>query len=127
MEQSGAGQSNVFFVGQHSAETREALRLAGVRAQYGTVFADDPVDAQKRLGDKNARPRCVLVDTTQNGARELVAWVRGEGSLFAVPVIATVSRVADEIYNQAHALGADDVVVGTDFGGVTRRLANLGA
>jgi CheY-like chemotaxis protein len=125
MAERGSGVSIALFVGPSSDEGREARQSASVRASHEAVFVADADEAVRVLGS-GARPiRCVFVDADDPASASFVAWLRGESALFAVPVVGTVSRVADDVYNGAHALGADDVVLSTDLGGMTRRLANL--
>ena len=53
------------------------------------------------------------------------AWIREHPLLFATPVIAMVSDLRDGSFVQAYRDGADDVIVRSNVGGVTRRMANL--
>ncbi|MEM6957979.1 MAG: PilZ domain-containing protein [Myxococcota bacterium] len=69
-------------------------------------------------------PRAVFIEQSQDVAG-FVAWMRGQGALFNVPIIAVVPAAAEQRFVSAHRAGADDAIVDADDGGITRRLANL--
>lgn len=114
------------IIGSYTEQRREAFRLASQRAGCEAVFHTTTASAQTDLAASDA-PRAVLIDGCVAGLERFVGWLRGEGHLFAVPVIVSVPMATDGAYNEAHALGADDVIVEGDVGGITRRLANLEA
>ncbi|MEM1415886.1 MAG: PilZ domain-containing protein [Myxococcota bacterium] len=114
----------VVIIGSFTEERREAARLAAQRADAAPVFHETTEHARQALRFGEA-PRAILVDGTVSDLEGFVAWVRGEARLFTVPVILIAPVASDAAYNEAQALGADDVVVEGDVGGVTRRLANL--
>jgi CheY-like chemotaxis protein len=100
----------------------EASRRAGTRAS----FCWDAEEAQAMLADASFPvPRCIVVDGASAGLERLVYWLRGEARLFPVPVVVQAQAPSDASFLRAHALGADDVVLRGDVGGITRRLANL--
>jgi hypothetical protein len=80
--------------------------------------------ALARLRSGGAPPLCVLVDASED-VHALVEGIRDEASLFAVPVVALVSRPSRGEYGEAYQSGADDALLLGDSGGLTRRLANL--
>lgn len=72
-------------------------------------------------------PKCMVVDSDLDHIDALIAWIRGDGRWFSLPVVLQVPAATDPVFVQAHQLGADDVLVAGDAGGLTRRLANLAA
>jgi len=114
------------IIGAFSPERREALRLACLRADEEAVFHENVATAETALAASDA-PRCVIIDGCVARLESFVGWLRGQGHLFGVPVVVVVPMATDGAYSEAHKLGADDVIVTGDCGGVTRRLANLAA
>lgn len=114
------------YIGPFTPERREALRLASLRANADPAFFETVDEAQHFL-EEGAVPHALFVDGLVSGLELLVGWVRGQASLFGVPVIIFVPVASDSAYTEAHAMGADDALVEGDLGGVTRRLANLEA
>jgi hypothetical protein len=57
--------------------------------------------------------------------KQLTDAVRDDAKLFAVPLLVMLSRASSSAYRDAFLSGADDVLVASDEGGLTRRLANL--
>lgn len=112
-------------VGQLDSHNRELLSLAARRADVSAEFIVRAADAQQAL--RGSQPRCIVVDASGTDVAAFVDWVRGEARLFSVPVVVMVPVPNDAAFNEAHAMGADDVLVMGDAGGITRRLANLGA
>jgi DNA-binding response OmpR family regulator len=114
---------SVVVVGELSDE-RQALVAAAVdRAAKSAVFRDSVALARAELEQRAAH--CVVVDVAAPRASELVAWVRGEGALFDLPVIALVDAPTEGSFSEALRLGADDAVARADMNGLTRRAALL--
>jgi CheY-like chemotaxis protein len=100
------------------------LRAAASRAGTALAFYANVEEACSGMKALAETPRCVLVAHGEP-LDSLVDWMRSRVELFSVPVVALVSYPADGEYRQAYAQGADDVLVTSDAGGITRRLANL--
>lgn len=116
----------IFLVGDFNADRKEALRLAVMRADEEPVFCRDGDAARASLAEPDLPiPRCVYVDASVPRAEGLVAWMRGAVHLFSVPVVAIVPSLDDHAFVEAHAYGADDVIVAGDDAGMTVRVENL--
>lgn len=113
------------IVGPLDTHDRELLSLAARRANVAAEFIERAADAPLAL--RGAQPRCIVVDASGTDVAAFVDWVRSQARLFSVPVVVMVPVPNDAAFNEAHAMGADDVLVMGDGGGITRRLANLGA
>lgn len=113
-------------LGEFTVERKEALRLAVMRGKSEPVFVRSVEEARQVLGRSDqVTPRCVVADGTAPGMEAFVEWMRGEARLFSVPIVVAVPLLDEGAFCQAHAFGADDVVVAGDEEGVGRRVANL--
>lgn len=113
-------------VGELTPEQKEGVRLAAMRGRAEPVFARNVEEAQASLGEAGRPvPRCILLDGAAPGAEGFIGWIRGEARLFSVPVVFLVPVLDEGAFCEAHAFGADDVVVSRDHEGITRRLLNL--
>lgn len=115
--------SETLVVGRLDESARDGIRLSAKRANAAASFCSTVGEAPSYLRDH--APRAIFVDGGAKGVPEFVDWVRAQAHLFSVPVVMFVPVPNDHTYNEAHAMGADDVILGGDSGGVTRRLANL--
>jgi hypothetical protein len=111
----------VLVVGQRLAERERSVREAVERASTQAVFIPSFQLLRESL---DAETRCVLADTPAE-VREISRVMRSNANLFGVPLIAMTDHVSDRIMLELHAIGADDVIVFHDLGGLTRRLAAL--
>jgi hypothetical protein len=102
------------------SEIKSALDRAGRTCEF--FDAAEAATLRMETGDT---PWGVIVQPDLHNADTLVSWIRGQGRLFSVPVIAMVDNPSDHAFGRAHAMGADDVIVRGDYGGITRRFANL--
>jgi len=102
------------------SEVRTALDRAGRKCE----FFESAESAKVRM-ESGDTPWGVIIQPGALDADSLVSWIRGQGRLFSVPVVAMVDNPSDRAFHQAHAFGADDVIVRGDVGGITRRFANL--
>ena len=112
------------IVGAFQTEEAEPIRRALVRGQAQPVFFETSDQAQEAL----ARPetpatQLLFVRADMHDVDAFVAWTRTQARLFAVPVVGVVVNASDREFADAHAFGADDVVLVTDTGGFTRRAA----
>ena len=105
-----------------SAETA-ILRRAVERASSDAHVSRSILESQKEL--IRLRPRCICVDGDGAELAATTTWIREHASLFSTPVIAMVSCLRDSSFVDAYRHGADDVIVRSNIGGVTRRIANL--
>jgi CheY-like chemotaxis protein len=108
-----------------SFDPREAgiLEKAAARANGEARFFPAITDCEEALSA--LRPNCVLVDGSGTTLARTTTWIREQPSLFSTQVVAMVSDLRDSSFVQAYRNGADDVILRTNLGGVTRRLANL--
>lgn len=114
------------FVGAVDATTQDEAKDAVVRAGSPASFCWDLDEARELLGEAVTQPpRCIFVDGRMSDLDRFVAWLRGEGHLFPVPVVVRTPALADHAFVEAHGLGADDALVRGDLEGVQRRVANL--
>jgi CheY-like chemotaxis protein len=81
------------------------------------------LDSRDELSE--LRPKCIFVDGDGVGLAKTTAWVREHPFLFSTQVVAMVSELRDNAFVRAYRNGADDVIVRSNVGGVTRRIANL--
>jgi len=117
---------SALVVGSYSPEHREGIEAAIGRGRLATAFASNAAEALQRLSTPGAAPiRCVFVDGGLPDVGGFVRALRSRAELFAVPVFATVTNVADQPFAAAHACGVDDVVPDRDMGAFTRRAAVL--
>ncbi len=115
----------VLFVGSGQADRRRWVACAAQRADVSVQHVEGTERARAWLARAEAPvPRALILE---GGGRvaQFVEWLRGQGRLFPVPVLLVVPRPTEAAYAEAHALGADDVVLASDLGGLTRRLARL--
>jgi CheY-like chemotaxis protein len=99
------------------------LRRAVERANSGAFVSSSILGSQDELSE--LRPRCIFVDGDTAELATTTAWIREDPFLFSTPVIAMVSELRDSSFVQAYRSGADDVILRSNVGGVTRRIANL--
>jgi len=115
--------SETLVVGRFDEHAREDFRLSAKRAFADARFCTTVKEAPSML--HGSSPTAIFLDGAARGVEEFVDWVRAQAHLFSVPVVMLVPVPNDHAYNEAHAMGADDVLLGGDSGGITRRLANL--
>jgi len=99
------------------------LRGAVERADSGVYVSSTILGSQDDLAE--LRPKCIFVDGETEELATTTTWIREDPFLFATPVIAMVSDLRDASFVQAYRKGADDVILRSNLGGVTRRIANL--
>jgi CheY-like chemotaxis protein len=99
------------------------LRKAVERANSGSYVSRSILGSQAEISE--LRPKCVFVDGETGELATTTTWIREDPFLFATPVIAMVSDLRDASFVQAYRYGADDVILRSNVGGVTRRIANL--
>jgi len=116
---------SVFLVGSFSDLDREEFQRAAFRAELTTHASPNLSHALTRLRAGRETPLCVLAAPNVD-IKRLVDAVRDEAELFALPVLACVSHASAAAFSGAWMAGADDVLVGSDYGGLSRRLALLG-
>ena len=113
---------DTLIVGEASPERRKAATRAADRGGCSAIVVKTVADARSQLA--NHAPQAIFIDHQQDIA-SFVAWVRGQAHLFTVPVIVMVPAADETRFHLAHCAGADDAIVNTDEGAITRRLANL--
>lgn len=113
---------DTLIVGEASPERRKAAIRAADRGGCSAIVVGTVAEARHALEDH--APQAIFIDHQQDIA-SFVAWVRGQAHLFTVPVIVTVPAADETRFHIAHCAGADDAIVNTDLGAITRRLANL--
>ncbi len=99
------------------------FKSAAERAEADTLVCASVLDSQGKLPE--LRPKCMFVNGAGPKLARTTAWMREHPLLFCTPVIAMVSDLRDNSFVQAYRNGADDVVLRSNMGGVTRRIANL--
>jgi hypothetical protein len=118
---------SAFVVGPLPRSTRQVLASAIARAGVAHEFFETTTALSTRFAACPERPFCIFVDPHTTDARELVAWVRDQGPLFDVPVVAFAPIPTETAFAEGFDTGADDVVLLHDGAGVTRRVASLAA
>jgi CheY-like chemotaxis protein len=119
----GNGSGTTALIGAFDPREGAILRNAVERADAGAHFSACVLDAAEKLSE--LRPKCIFVDGDEQELARTTAWVREHPVLFSTQVIAMVSDLRDSSFVQAYRNGADDVIMRSNLGGVTRRLANL--
>lgn len=112
----------VLVVGTRLGSRERGVRSAIERAAEDAVVVADPRGLLVAL--EEGPPRCVFVDA-ESSIREVNEVLRSRADCFGVPVIALTEQASEEIWLSLHALGADDVVLMHDSGGITRRTSAL--
>lgn len=115
---------DVVIIGEFPHERREALRLASTRAGFQPSFHEEVSHARQALRF-GSPPSAIVVDGCAPELESFVEWMRGEGRLFTVPVLVTAPVPSHGAFLEVQRMGADDVVLERDLGGLTRRLAHL--
>jgi CheY-like chemotaxis protein len=121
----------VFIIGNYQSGYRESIELAIGAASTNdhaeqAYFTPD-IDVGKDLLTSNATGfvKCIFADVTTPRLDGFVTWVRGQVTLFPVPVFGLLQRITDSGFAQVHAAGLDDALCYTDTDGITGRLAAL--
>jgi CheY-like chemotaxis protein len=117
--------STALIVGEFRDYDREQIAVAAGRSGTTMVFISSVQRALTRLRSGHEPPICVLAAPDLN-VRQLIDGVRDQAEMFGVPVLVVLARASADGYREAYLAGPDDVLVGSDVGGLTRRLANLG-
>jgi CheY-like chemotaxis protein len=111
------------LIGTFDREEEAVLLRAVEGADSGAHLSRSILDSQDELSE--LRPKCIFVDGDGAELAETTSWLREHPVLFSTPVIAMVSDLCDSSFVRAYRNGADDVIVRSNVGGVTRRIANL--
>ncbi len=115
----------VLFVGAGRPGRARWVERAARRADVAVQEVEGFEAARATLRAATTSPPRALILDGGSQVAHFVEWLRGQGHLFSVPVLLMVPRPTEAAYAEAHALGADDVVLSSDLGGLTRRLARL--
>ncbi len=115
---------HTLVVGDFGEAARDEIQRGAARASTTVVFCPQVPKALQRLRTGNERPQCVLI-AGDAGVKTIVDGMREEAALFAVPVLVLLPRPTSDGYRGAYMAGADDVMLTSDSGGLTRRLANM--
>jgi len=118
--------AEVVYVARFSEEDRHRFAAASGRANVRAVFLETSEACHDLLQEEGVVPVCMFVDPSVAGTESLIAWVRGNPRWMGLSIIGIVPHPSEGAYARAHAIGVDDVVLRTDEGGATRRLAALG-
>jgi hypothetical protein len=116
--------SNALVVGNFKDHDRDLISGAADRGGATAIFSPSVQRALTRMRGGHELPLCVLVAGDLD-VKQLVDGVRDEAEFFGVPVLVALERATADGYKAAYLAGADDVLVASDTGGLTRRLANL--
>ena len=121
--QAANAKSSALVVGPLFEQEREQISRAAARADVALLSCPTISSALARLR-KGQGTLAVLVAPQVDLARFVEA-VRDQGELFTVPIVAYVQRPSADGFRDAYRAGADDVLIASDPGGLTRRFANL--
>jgi hypothetical protein len=116
-------KSSALVVGPLFEQEREQIARAAARAHVALLSCPTISSALARLR-KGQGTLAVLVAPQVDLAR-FVDVVRDDGELFTLPIVAYVQRPSADGFRDAYKAGADDVLIASDPGGLTRRFANL--
>jgi CheY-like chemotaxis protein len=112
-------------VGQFGQETLDAIRRAVQQGHKSAQIYRTVDEAREALSAATFMPRCVFLESRTTGRASFIGWMRGDARLFSVPIIVMVPPLDDPAFEEAQALGADDVIGLGDTDGIRRRLVNL--
>lgn len=115
--------SSALVVGPLSEQEHEQIARAAARAGVSLLSCPSISTALARL--RNGKGTLGVVVAPQVELAKLVDAVREEAELFTVPIVAYVQRPSADGFRDAYLAGADDVLIASDPGGLTRRFANL--
>jgi hypothetical protein len=114
---------SALVVGPLSEQDHDQLVRAAARAGVSLLACPSISTALARL--RNGKGTLAVVVAPQVELVKLVDAVREEAELFTVPIVAYVQRPSADGFREAYLAGADDVLIASDPGGLTRRFANL--
>ncbi len=112
----------VLVVGHRAGAKDRSIREALDRASVEGVFVASALSVPEVLNV--TLPRCVLVDSLE-GVAHVSGMLRERADCTGVPLIALVDAVSERTVVELHRMGADDIALMHDVGGLTRRLAAL--
>lgn len=112
-------------VGGFRSDESEPIERAIERGRASTLFRSTVEEAIEELKNEESKVALVFVRTGTPRFAQFVSWLREQARLFAVPIVAIANNASDHEFAEAHAFGADDVVLVSDVGGFTRRAASL--
>lgn len=118
-----AASETTAVIGTFDPRERVIFKSTARRADCSVRFFPSILDCEDELSA--LRPKCIFVDGNGKELARTTAWIREQSVLFSTQVVAMVSDLRDSSFVQAYRNGADDVILRSNFGGVTRRLANL--
>jgi hypothetical protein len=122
----------VFIIGNYQHSYRESFEFA-IRNAAGAggndteaYFTPDPgVGKELLINHELGAVKCILADVDREGVDRFLTWVRGQVTLFSVPVFGLLPRITDHSFREAHAAGFDDALCYTDMDGLSKRVAVL--
>lgn len=117
------GSSIAAMIGVFGPVAGTAFRNAARRADADALVLSSTSEWREAL--TSFSPTCVFVDCDRWDLAATTSWMREQPHLFSTQVIAVVSELRDGSFVESYRGGADDVVVRTNMGGITRRIANL--
>lgn len=117
--------SEVLFIADLSEEERARYQAACERADARGLSVASVEAGRELLREGTTSPRCLVLDPSVPDAEELVTWLRGDPRWVGLPIVALAAHPSEGSFLRSHAIGADDVSLRTDPGGITRRLAAL--
>jgi hypothetical protein len=120
---SAGALASALVVGLLSEPEHEQLARAASRAGVSLVSCPSIATALARL--RHGKGTLGVVVAPQIELARLVDAVRDDAELFTVPIVAYVQRPSADGFRDAYLAGADDVLIASDPGGLTRRFANL--
>ncbi|HMI91512.1 MAG TPA: PilZ domain-containing protein, partial [Polyangiales bacterium] len=106
-----------------SEQEHEQLARAAARVGVSLLTCTSIPNAIARL--RHGKGTLGVIVAPQIELAKLVDAVREEAELFTMPIVAYVQRPSADGFRDAYLAGADDVLIASDPGGLTRRLANL--
>jgi CheY-like chemotaxis protein len=114
---------SVHVVGQIPDFTRSAVDAAIHRTGAKCEFHASRSGFARAVQRTTEAPTCVIAKTPDLGG--LVDWVRDQGALFHVPIIALTPFPTQSAFRECLDMGVEDVVLLHDTAGLTRRVASL--
>lgn len=119
----GAESETTAVIGSFDPREAVILEKAAVRADGDVHFFPSILGCEDAVSA--LRPKCILVDGSGQALARTTTWTREQSEMFSTQVVAMVTDLRDSSFVQAYRNGADDVILRSNLGGVTRRLANL--
>ncbi len=116
----------VVAIGPFENRELETLQIAAGECDLNLRAFDKPAEAAALILGSHEAPSGLFAARMRT-ITALSTWVRESPSLLNVPIVAMLDRATEGQFREAFAAGADDALLGADFGSLRQRLQTLSA